>query len=119
MSTSNYSKTGNENDTCKNKYVLVSFQSSHHAIRGEKVAEGAITDIISHTNKDASEKLSRLVPLPPEISAGCGLVLRLPFSMLQAVLQVFSDEDIAFEDVFIVECEKTKTYTKLSLDERH
>ncbi len=105
--------TGN-NTIDKNKYVLVSFQSSHHAIRGEKVAEGAVSSIACEGENN--EKTARLIPLPPEISAGCGLVLQLPFSLLQTVLDVFKNESIAFEDIFVVECEKKKTYTKLALE---
>ena len=97
------------------KYVLVSFQSSHHAIRGEKMAESAVEHSPCKMGTEGSDKVVRLIPLPPQISAGCGLVLKLPFSLLQTVLDVFNAEGIAFEDVFIVECDIEKVYTKLSL----
>ena len=97
---------------CNEKYVLISFQSSHHAIRGEKVAETAIANFDCTLNENTGDKVTRLIPLPPKISAGCGLVLQLPFALLQVVLEVFKSEAIAFEDIFIVESDKT--YRKLS-----
>lgn len=107
---------GAENDSVNNKYVLVSFQSSHHAIRGEKVAESAVKDIVYQIEQAKDEKSVRLIPLPPEISAGCGLVLQLPFLFLQTVLDVFKADSIAFEDIFVVECGEKKTYTKFLLE---
>jgi len=106
----------NNNNCCDNNYVLVSFQSSHHAIRGEKVAEGAVASVEYKIEGTTNDKVVRLIPLPPEISAGCGLVLQLPFPLLQTVLTVFKATGIAFEDVFIVELGEKKTYTKLSLE---
>ena len=105
-----------ENSTNNDKYVLVSFQSSHHAIRGEKEAGVVATNANCKVDEKTNNKLVRLIPLPPEISAGCGLVLQLPFSLLQSTLDTFKSEAIAFEDVFIVECGEKKTYTQLPLE---
>ena len=107
--------------TNNNKYSLISFQSSHHAIRGERIAEDAIAscecECGDKTNDKIDNKAVRLIPLPSEISAGCGLVLQLPFPLLHRVLDVFKTEGIAFEDIFIVECTGAeKAYKKFSLE---
>ena len=105
-----------DNSKDDNKYVLISFQSSHHAIYGEKVAESATESMNCKIDDEQGERRVRLIPLPPEISAGCGLVLKLPFSFLQGILDVFKSESIAFEDIFVVECNAGRSYTKLSLE---
>lgn len=45
------------------KFLIVSFNSTHDAIKSESVMAKA-------------ELKARLIPTPPEISAGCGLSLR-------------------------------------------
>ena len=96
-----------------NNYCIISFPSSHHAIRGEKVAEGACggerdTKEIS----TSSAKVLRLIPTPPEVSAGCGLVLRLPQGALNCAFTAFKAKGIEYEEVFsIEETNANKVYT--------
>ena len=85
----------------ENNCALVSFPSTHHAIAGEKLAK---TNDIEN---------ARLIPLPPQISAGCGLVLKIDAEELENVLTILSKGNILYEDVFLVqEKENVKTYTK-------
>ena len=86
-------------------YSLISFVSSHHAIRAEGVATPCVK----------GEK-PRLIPTPPEVSAGCGLVLKLPICAVEEVIKAFRCERIEFESVFFVKCEgNTKTDQQKSL----
>ncbi len=81
-------------------YALLSFPSTHHAIAGEKVVEACNVE-------------ARLVPLPPQISAGCGLVLQVKGKDVENVLSIFSKENLLYEDVFLVAQENgKKVYTK-------
>ena len=88
------------------EYLLISFPSTHHAIAGEKVAELA-------SKKDEL----RLIPIPPDVSAGCGLALYIPPSELKDVLQAFEENNIIYQDVFEVVCaDNKKTYQKKILN---
>lgn len=87
-----------------NNYCIISFPSSHHAIRGEKVAEGACGgERDTKEPSTSSAKVLRLIPTPPEVSAGCGLVLRLPQSALNCAFTAFKANGIEYEQVFSVE----------------
>ena len=83
-------------------YSIISFPSTHHAMAGEKIAEGVCK------NKEA-----RLIPIPPEVSAGCGLALKLPSSILELVLDTLMKEGIQIEGAFFVHLsDGKKTYTR-------
>lgn len=69
----------------KEIYGIFSFSSSHYAIAAE-VAAG----------KD----YSRLIPLPPEVSAGCGLVLRVKEDAVKKTIECLQEADIPYEEVF-------------------
>ncbi|MGP1439039.1 MAG: DUF3343 domain-containing protein [Treponema sp.] len=87
----------------KSDYSIISFPSTHHAMAGEKVAESVCE------NKEA-----RLIPIPPEVSAGCGLALKLPSNMLEPVRKALKEEGIQVEGAFIVQCEnEKKTYINI------
>lgn len=89
-----------------NNYCIISFPSSHHAIRGERVAEEAYNGKLcgDECKKNEVEKQKlRLIPTPPEVSAGCGLVLRLPQNALDCALTAFKEEEIEIEEVFFIE----------------
>lgn len=86
----------------ENDYSLVSFPSTHHAMAGEKIAESV-----------CKEKEARLIPIPPEVSAGCGLALKLPSNMLELVLEALRKEGIQLEGAFFVHLsDGKKTYTR-------
>lgn len=92
----------NEND----EYFIVSFPSTHHAMAGEKIAVNV-----------CKNKESRLIPIPPEVSAGCGLALKLSSSVLTIMLDTLKQEGIQMEEVFLVQTsDGKKTYTKENID---
>ena len=83
-------------------YSIISFPSTHHAMAGEKIAEGV-----------CKNKETRLIPIPPEVSAGCGLALKLPYDITELVLDTLMKEGIQVEGVFLVQClDGKKIYTK-------
>lgn len=87
-------------------YFIVSFPSTHHAMAGEKLAVSVCK------NEEA-----RLIPIPPEVSAGCGLALKLPSGVLTPVLDILKQEDIQIEGIFLVQISNgKKTYTKENID---
>ena len=100
-----------------NNYCIISFPSSHHAIRGEKVAEEAYNKEMSKEDESKAKgsdnvKEMRLIPTPPEVSAGCGLVLRLPQGALNCAFTAFKAKGIEYEEVFsIEETNANKVYT--------
>ena len=101
-----------------NNYCIISFPSSHHAIRGEKVAEEAYNKQACNGDevetKEPTVKEIRLIPTPPEVSAGCGLVLRLPQSFLELTFTAFKAKGIEYEEVFsIEEQDSKKIYTMM------
>ena len=88
------------------EYFIISFPSTHHAIAGEKVAEMA-----------SKAKGLRLVPIPPDVSAGCGLALNVPSSELTDVLQAFRENNIGYQDIFeVLYADNRKTYQKKILN---
>ena len=59
----------------------------------------------------------RLVPIPPDVSAGCGLALNVPSSELTDVLQAFRENNIGYQDIFeVLYADNRKTYQKKILN---
>ena len=84
----------------ENDYSIISFPSTHHAMAGEKIAMSV-----------CKENEARLIPVPPEVSAGCGLALKIPSNELDIVLKTLNEEGIKPESAFFVKCSKgKKTY---------
>lgn len=73
-----------------NQYVLITFNSSHQAIAAEQLLE-------------QKNILSRLIPLPPEIDAGCGLVLRAPFKKKVIVCKTLENAHIDIQKIYMLE----------------
>ncbi len=70
-----------ENET----FYIATFNSSHSAIEGERILQNFIS--------------CRLIPIPTELSAGCGMVLKtLDYND-------FLNKDISFSKIFKVEKE--------------
>ena len=65
---------------------IVTFLSTHHAIAAERHCEAAFS--------------CRLVPLPPSISAGCGLALKLEDAQLQPARQILSEQSIPYQAIY-------------------
>lgn len=84
------------------EYLIISFPSTHHAIAGEKVA-----------GKASKKEGLRLIPIPPDVSAGCGLALNVPSSELTNVLEAFEENNIGYQDIFeVFFADNKKTYQK-------
>lgn len=60
------------------KFLIVSFNSTHDAIKSESITSKA-------------ELKARLIPTPPEISAGCGLSLRAEERDKDRVVELLRD----------------------------
>ncbi|MGP1594662.1 MAG: DUF3343 domain-containing protein [Treponema sp.] len=67
-------------------FCVVSFETSHQAI----AAEMAVTGL-----QDA-----RLIPLPPEISKGCGLALRIKFDDKDAAETLLKTSNAAYQHIY-------------------
>lgn len=63
------------------EFIVVSFNSTHEAIKSESVT---IKENIP----------ARLIPTPPEISAGCGLSLRAPFEIREKLKEALEKENV-------------------------
>lgn len=70
-------------------YCLYTFSSSSQAMQAEMLVEGANIKC-------------RLVPLLPEIDAGCGLALRFPIEDYKKVSDLFSKRGFAYENRYIL-----------------
>lgn len=75
-------------------FGVFSFSSSHYAIAAEVAAKG-------------SEE-ARLIPLPPEISAGCGLVLRVNENGIKNTAELLTEAEIPYEAIYTLKIEDKK-----------
>ncbi len=66
-------------------YGIFSFESAHYATAAEEVSS------------ELPE--ARLIPIPPELSAGCGLALRVDLNNIEKTIQYLNDNNIPFEKV--------------------
>lgn len=73
-----------------NQYVLITFNSSHQAIAAEQELK-------------QKNILSRLIPLPPEIDAGCGLVLRALFKKKAIICKTLENAQIDIQKIYMLE----------------
>ena len=67
-------------------FCVISFDTSHQAI----AAETAVTDLSG----------ARLIPLPPEISEGCGLALRVNREDAEKAVGLLQTSGAAYQDVY-------------------
>lgn len=71
------------------EYVLYTFESTNDAMMAEiKVKSKGVQ--------------ARLVPLLPEIDAGCGLALRFDKNLYKEVNDIFTDENLKYEERYIL-----------------
>lgn len=66
-------------------FGIFSFASSHYAMAAEQAA--------------SQIPEARLIPLPPEISAGCGLALRVDETNIQKAIAFLAEHQIPFEEL--------------------
>ena len=99
-------------------YGVFSFSSSHHAIAAEAVTADAVTASGEVSNGEAletsSERLTeaRLIPLPPEISAGCGLVLRVNEEGIKEASRLLSEAEIPYTGTYLLKIETNKRFVE-------
>ena len=99
-------------------YGVFSFSSSHHAIAAEAVTADAVTASGEVSNGEAletsSERLTeaRLIPLPPEISAGCGLVLRVNEEGIKMASRLLSEAEIPYTGTYLLKIETNKRFVE-------
>jgi len=73
---------------CTEVFCIISFDTSHQAI----VAEMAVSGLPN----------ARLVPLPPEISEGCGLALRVNKEDTDKAVELLQKSGAVYQDVYTV-----------------
>ena len=99
-------------------YGVFSFSSSHHAIAAEAVTADAVTASGEVSNGEALETSSgrlteaRLIPLPPEISAGCGLVLRVNEEGIKEASRLLSEAEIPYTGTYLLKIETNKRFVE-------
>lgn len=69
-------------------FCVISFDSTHQAIAAEMAVSG-LPDI-------------RLIPLPPEISEGCGMALRVNREDAEKAVELLHTSGAAYQDVYIL-----------------
>lgn len=62
-------------------FIIVAFESTHDAIKSETL-----------TGRESIA--SRLIPIPPEVSAGCGLALRIEPEAETLVRRILSEANV-------------------------
>jgi hypothetical protein len=68
------------------EYLVVLFDSTHHAVRAEKVAKGAGFVV-------------RCIPTPRHISSDCGIVLRIRPEDRDGILGVLGEKKAGYDRV--------------------
>ncbi|EMB27741.1 DUF3343 domain-containing protein [Treponema denticola] len=95
-------------------YGVFSFSSSHHAIAAEAVtadaviASGEVSDAEALETSGESLSEARLIPLPPEISAGCGLVLRVNEEGIKMTSRLLTKAEIPYTGTYLLKIETNK-----------
>lgn len=70
-----------------NEMYIVSFNSTHHAIRTDKMlSESGVT--------------STTLPTPREITASCGISIRFLYNDIEKVNQILKENNIEFKGIF-------------------
>lgn len=67
--------------------ALITFDSTHHALRGEQILEQA------QLGPD-------IIPTPREITASCGLSLSLPASLIEQAILLLRAGNVEFRAVY-------------------
>lgn len=99
-------------------YGVFSFSSSHHAIAAEAITSDAVIASGEVSNGEAletsSERLTeaRLIPLPPEISAGCGLVLRVNEEGIKIASRLLTEAEIPYTGTYLLKIETNKRFVE-------
>jgi hypothetical protein len=77
-------------------YVIFLFSTSHLAIKAELAVKRSLPE------------KARLIPLPPEVSAGCGMVLRCGVSDAEAVSACLEVANVTVDGVYSLTVQGSK-----------
>jgi len=69
------------------EYGVVTFESTHHAIRGEKILENANLKI-------------KTIPTPREITSSCGLSIRFDLDDIDKVKSTILENELAIKGLY-------------------
>jgi len=69
------------------KIYLITFDSTHHAIRGEKFLKEKNLDV-------------RTIPTPREITASCGLSIKFNIDNLENVKEIIKINDLVIKGIY-------------------
>ncbi|KUG03971.1 hypothetical protein ASZ90_018634 [hydrocarbon metagenome] len=85
-------------------YGIITFGSTSYALKAEKIMK-------------RMEKTFMVIPTPREISASCGLAIKLETGLLDEYLQILAREKVSVEEVYRIEEEgRKKILHKVILD---
>ncbi|MGX4598062.1 DUF3343 domain-containing protein [Faecalimicrobium sp. JNUCC 81] len=70
-----------------NEMYIVSFNSTHHAIRTDKILS-------------ENEVTSTTLPTPREITASCGISIRFLYNDIDKVSNILKDNNIEYKGIF-------------------
>ena len=106
-------------------YGVFSFSSSHHAIAAEAITSGEVMASAEVSDAEALETSgdfssaaieglteARLIPLPPEISAGCGLVLRVNEEDIKMASRLLTEAEIPYTGIYLLKIETNKRFVE-------
>lgn len=68
-------------------FALITFANSHLVLKAEKTLEQANQEI-------------RVIPLPSEISTGCGLSIKCNINKLEEIINILSHNDIPLKKCY-------------------
>lgn len=81
-------------------YIIFLFANSHLAIKAELAVKRKLPD------------KARLIPLPPEVSAGCGMVLRCEENDQKVVADCLSEANVTVDGIYRLQVEGSKRVVK-------
>lgn len=81
------------------RYCLIAFESTHHAIKGEKL-------LLNENIK------VRTIPTPRDITASCGLSIKFSEEKLNEVIKIMEESKLKLKGIYMV----TKSNNKNLID---
>ena len=69
------------------KYFVISFDSTHHAIKGEKLLKESNINV-------------KMMPTPREITASCGLSIRFENEDFEKIEDIIKDSELSIKGIY-------------------
>lgn len=79
----------------KETYYVVTFESTNHAIKGEKLLKELGVDF-------------KTIPTPREITSSCGLSIRFDLRLLNTVKSIVEDDKLSIKGIYKINKEGNK-----------